>query len=370
MDEQGQQAVEVAETQAAVEQPITPDQRQEQGIAKLREALAGGDDIIFGSVDGETPFVPPKDEDEDDDDISRTTAEEIESGEFEHEEEAKAFDPTADDYDDGWAATDEEGNLVQYPVAKGEDGEVQWATKDELLQSYHSTSQFTDQVRQHTEQYTQAMNATNELAVNYTQKLQQIEQLLNESGPSAENVDWDRMADENPQLFAQEYRKHQAREAAKAKVAEAKRAEEMRLQNELQGKVEMLKQKELEMLRAAVPEWRDDNVARSEVRELFAMANKEFGFTQEELGNLTDHRSYLLLRAAQKGLEVQGKAKAAMSRVKAGTTLKPGSTVRGNRSQAQTKAQALATLTAKAKRSGDPRDAQAVMAYRIRHFGL
>lgn len=168
----------------------------------------------------------------------------------------------------------------------------------------------------------------------------------------AQSVDWARFEQKEPGRAA----------LAKQKLQEAIGKAQYKLQQVAQNAHQVQQQanaqrvlQEQRILLEAIPEWRNPETAKAEIRQMVDTLSKRYGFSEQELMSLSDHRTVLAIRDYVRLLEKAGDANAAMKRVQnAPKHLRP---VKGAvRRTADQKRQA--ELTKRAKQLGTP-DAQA-----------
>ena len=137
--------------------------------------------------------------------------------------------------------------------------------------------------------------------------------------------DWDQLHRELP---AEEFLKRKADwERSKAHLEKLKAHEQDEAQAAFAARnAEFQKylRAEQDKLKAAVPEWTDAAKAKSETEQLVAIA-KHYGYTEQEVRGVTDHRAILILRDAMKYRELHREANPqTKARVSAIKTAKPG----------------------------------------------
>jgi len=147
-------------------------------------------------------------------------------------------------------------------------------------------------------------------------------------------------------------------EASKAELDQLKRHEtEVAEQNQRTQAEQFQKYRRAEQdkLLAAVPEWADSEKAKSEQAKLVSVA-KQYGFSEQEVLGVTDHRAILLLRDAMRYRELHrepNKPKPKTSDIK---TARPGTPDRPRPNEQFTK------KVERAKQSGRQRDAMDAIA--------
>jgi len=187
----------------------------------------------------------------------------------------------------------------------GEDVEV---TLDELSKGYSRQQDYTKKTqeiaeyRKHYEHATQVYG--NEIAETQATRQQYVDALANmvqmEYGALQEyaNVDWERLKVEDQDQYLlkrDEYRDVQDR---MQKTQEHVQREQAAQQEEQSVQFRHALQEEYGKLSAIIPQWKNEDFRRkvsSELRD-FAMAK---GFSEEEVAQLVDHRSILILLEAK-----------------------------------------------------------------------
>lgn len=103
-----------------------------------------------------------------------------------------------------------------------------------------------------------------------------------------------------PEAFMQAYGQWQqktARQAEASQLLEAITAEEN----------QRTLAREVGLLEKAIPEWADETTRNTEFAEMVKSGSERYGFTPEEIAQVTDHRLLLLLRDAAKGAALEAK---------------------------------------------------------------
>jgi len=142
------------------------------------------------------------------------------------------------------------------------------------------------------------------------------------------NVDWQRLQQDDPIEFNSKYIQWQQHHGRLSQLADAiaqNRQEQMQSQ---QQAFEKLKAEEQERISQAFPSWNDPAVKEREWKEIVDHA-REYGFTEDQVSEVFDHRVIRLLRDAkeyaklQKGKpQMQKKLKVAPKMVKPGNAKK------------------------------------------------
>ena len=126
-----------------------------------------------------------------------------------------------------------------------------------------------------------------------------LEQIIQSSSANLErfNIDWERLKEEDKEEYL--VRREEFRDAQdKIKQAQANYQQAMQTQQyEQQRMLDQTKIQEHEKLAQLIPEWTDDNARNNLAANIRSYALTK-GFTEEELSNLVDSRSVLVLRDA------------------------------------------------------------------------
>lgn len=202
--------------------------------------------------------------------------------------------------------------------------------------------------------------ATREHRDKYATGLEQLAQALEQIKPA--EPDWDTLRKENPAEFAAQWAEHQRLRETEAKVTAERQRIAMEQQREQQEALGSFLDEQKKLLQDAIPEWQDESKAKAEKEQLIEFA-RGMGFSDEDLGNVVDHRLVLLLRKAAKYDEIATKgADTIREKKKVAKVMKPGgrdnSPRKGQRAEVQAAQDRL-------KRSGKASDAAALIAHMI-----
>ena len=218
-----------------------------------------------------------------------------------------------DDEDEDLA--DDEGDETYSVTVEGEDIEVSF---DELLNGYSRTEYLTRTRQRESAAHKSAMSDVQTARSEYTEKLELMDQALGELNPS--EPDWEQVQRENPGQFGALFAAHQKREKVRSAVAAEKTVEAERIAQDQAEKNDAYMADQFEMLKHAVPTWgKDQKVMAKDVGDIVDFAQKELGYTEQELSGVMDHRVILTLRAAMRGVEMEsgGKKKLRKKQTKA-----------------------------------------------------
>jgi len=312
----------------------------EQGNAQLD--VNGAANAILGLMGG----------DEDSDNGQSELRAEADDSEAESDESEDYSEDAEVEQEDN----DEQVEQPKYRVkAAGEEREV---TLDELIKGYQLGTDYTKksqtvaEERKAVEAERQRIEEAKVLRDQYAQRLQLIEQMLNQQ-PETENLDF--LKENDPIGYAVKVAELSQREKQLAQV----RAERERImQQQMQEQQQTLQQKvaeEAQKLAAVLPEFVDPqkgDVIRKEIRNY----GKQLGFSDEELANVYDSRAVLTLWKAMQYDKLQSAKPNITKKVsEAPKSIKPGvAQVRDSDREE------LKKLKARARSSGRVADAAAV----------
>lgn len=239
------------------------------------------------------------------------------------------------------AAEGDESEQVYTVKVDGKEFEV---TETELLAGY-----------QRQQDYTQKTQSIAEQRRAFEQERQgEMEQLRNALAyyalPTAKEPRPEDFAGQ-PDQFMQAYGQWQqqsARQAEAAQLLEAITAEESQRTLE----------REAGLLQQAIPEWADETVRQADYAKMMQAASDRYGFTQEEIAQVTDHRLLILLRDAAKGAELEAKPVVLKRKTEIKPKLSAGAKVKTDPNASKQK-KAFGKLKSKGDLTG--RDAEALL---------
>lgn len=299
--------------------------------------------------------------------------EELEADEVEPEESEEAEEPEeddeeideADDEGDEDEEPEEDDEEPEEPEAEAEpkykvkvDGEEFEVTLDELRNGYSRDADYRRKTQALAEQR-KAVEAEVERArqerEQYAQRLEIVEQQLQET--QGREPDWDKLYQEDPvewvrqrELWRDKQQRLQAVKAERERLAQQQQQEQAQ---QLQAKLAQ----EQERLLEVIPEWKDSETARAEKQKI-ARVGQEYGYTNEELAQIYDHRAVAVLRDAARYRELMAKRKSLKPKRKQATkTASPGSTPTRSESQRS----ASAKRRKRVAKTGHVRDAAAAI---------
>ena len=205
---------------------------------------------------------------------------------------AKEAEAARADEDGKTADEDPDGDTEEVYTVKV-DGEEFEVTQSELISGYQRQRDYTQKTQAHSAQVQQ-----------WEQERQaEVGQLKNALSyyalPTAKEPRPEDFAGK-PEEFMQAYGQWQqqsTRQSEAAQLLEAITAEE----------TQRVLAREAGLLREKIPEWADETVRQAEYAKMTAVATDRYGFTPDEISQLTDHRLLPLLRDAMRMAEIDAK---------------------------------------------------------------
>lgn len=219
------------------------------------------------------------------------------------------------------------------------DGEEGEATLKDLLASYQIQGHLTrksmalsDERKAWEETRTKAQQEYQEKASKLEAAHAMATQLLNSEFA---NVDWQRLQQDDPIEFNSKYiqwQQHHGRLSALAEAIAQNRQEQMSAH---QQAFEKLKTEEQERISQAFPSWNDSAVKEREWKEIVDHA-REYGFTEQQVNEVFDHRVIRLLRDAKEYAKLQkGKPQMQKKLKVAPKMVKPGNAKKADKGRAE-----------------------------------
>ena len=282
----------MADTQEAPQTTAQPLPQLPGSVREAQEALLG-----LMEPEEEKPKeeeAQPTEEEESTEETQDESLEEEPEEEEEVEESSEEPDEEA-----------EEEALVYAVTVNGEEQEV---TLDELMKGYSRQSDYTKKTQDISEQ----RKEFEELSKQYTEEISQIqnergqyvqalEHAIKNSLAGAEqfaNIDWERLRSEDPVEFAlkkDEYRDLQD----KVRQNQAEQASvQQKQQEEYRKNLKEHLKRENDLLLEKMPDWGDPQKQKG-IAEGIRNFAKSAGFSDEEIGGLSDHRSLIMIHKAK-----------------------------------------------------------------------
>ena len=233
---------------------------------------------------------------------------------------------------------DTESDEPRYTVkVSGEEREV---SLDELRKGYMMESDYRKKTSEVSERRAQIEQKESQIDA----QLRQAEELLDLEVSALESEEMQQLREDDPDQYLREVDRVKAKADSLAKLRDERAAENAEKTKERAAQ-------ELELLTRAIPDWIDEDKRREEGAKVFQHLEK-LGYSQEELGNLLDHRVLVLARNSML-LNQNLDTKRVNTPPK---TQKPGTTT--NTSGADEK---LKAARSRLRKTGSMRDAQAAI---------
>lgn len=264
------------------------------------------------------------------------------------------YEAEAPEYEEGEEVEEEVQETPRYRVKAG-DEELE-VDLDELIKGYSRTADYTRKTQTLAEQRkaieaeAQKVQEAKVLRDQYAQRLQLIEQMLNQQPEE----DLSALKDSDPIGYAVKMAERVEREKQLSAVRQEREAVLAKQQAEHQQFLQHHLRQEAERLTAAIPEYADEVKGELVKREIREYA-KSIGFSDQELSQVYDHRAVVSLwKAAQYDKLMKSKPGAVKKVAEAPKTLKPGT---GTSQAADDQSK---KLRQQLKKSGKARDAAAL----------
>lgn len=214
-------------------------------------------------------------------------------------------------------AEDDEGVTIEV------DGKHVKLSKAELAEAYKNglrQSDYTKKTMEVAEQRKQAQaelqKAAQERQV-YAQNLQKVQAQLEGTLQEYQNVDWDRLLQEDQTAYLQHRRIFEERQAAFARNAQELNHVEQLQAAEMQKAQQAFLAQQQEELLAKLPEWKDQAKAKAESQAIANYLINGLGFEPNQVSSIQEHRFIVLAREAMLYRAMMDKANAASKKVQA-----------------------------------------------------
>jgi len=274
-------------------------------------SVSQGIEALLGPGSGQ-PANPEPEEQEAEDKASEAETYEPEA---EEETEGEGEEVEAEESDD---ADESEGDSEEEPeendsseyVTVTVDGEDHQVTLDELRKGYQRQSDYTRKTQQVAEERKAAEQERQNVQQERQQlhhRLQQLEQAL---GQQAQEPDWERLWQEDPDEYNRQRWAWQDRKEKLEQAQQERKRLQRQQQEESQRQFQQRVQQEHQRLLERLPHWQDEGTAKTEKPAVMTYA-KQLGFSDEELQQVADSRAVEALYKAMKYDELQAKKPAA-----------------------------------------------------------
>jgi hypothetical protein len=208
------------------------------------------------------------------------------------------------------------------------DGQELEVPLPELLAGYSRQKAFdrrmadVDKMRKQVEADAESTKAVRD---QYAERITAYDEWLNNSAPS--EPDWDKLKAEDPTKYAVAWAEHQQFQVKRQSVQAERQRLDAAKQQEQQEAYEKGLNAERLMLLDKIPEWNDEATAGAEKAKLKAYITDPttYGYSDEQLANVTDHRLMVMIRKAMLWDESQARGPAMVrEKTKTARVLKPG----------------------------------------------
>lgn len=231
--------------------------------------------------------------------------EEAEHAESEAKEEEAPESNDTDSDEESESGEEEEADPAEVPESRKLkvkiDGVETELPEDEVVKGYQRNADYTRK----TQAAAELKKSLEAEAAQVKAERSQYATHLNDLKSALESMqgkepDWETLKQGDPATFAATYTSWKIGQDNIAKVAAEQAAVAQRTHADSIKERNALLAAESEKLKEVIPSWKDEAVAKSEKAELVTYARSQ-GFSDEELGNVTDHRTLKLLRDAWLG---------------------------------------------------------------------
>lgn len=274
--------------------------------------------------------------------------------EFDADEQEAAEDSGSEDEDEPEAEEQEPEAPVYRIKVDGEEVEV---TLDELQKGYSRQADYTRksqalaEQRKAIEQHEAQLRAEREQVLQYQQ---QIQQLMTQQ---EQEPDWDAEYQRDPIGAVQLERQWRAKKEQQQKLAEHQQQLALRQQQEQAEEMQRMISENRKRLPEMIPEWKDEAVANRERTQLRDFLLQD-GFSEQEVGSISDARAVRLARDAMLYRQMQAKRKSLkQAPPKSTKTVAP----QAARSESEVKQRNLRTERQRLKQTGNVRDAASLI---------
>ena len=245
-------------------------------------------------------------------DALEETTDEIEE-EVEETEDEISEDDESEEFDEEEVEDDSEETTLYTVTVDGEEHEV---TEEELVKGYSRQADYTRKTQQLAE-YRKQIDQVVENYKNETAQTQQArDQYVSAVAQAIEtnyshlaqfqNVDWERLKMEDREEYLTKRDEYRQAQDQIQSLQQSQEKAQQEAQAEAQKEHQRIVQEEHQKMVRLIPQWAEDDK-----RQAMAKAVSEFalskGYTQEELSQLVDHRSIIVLMQAKAYEDMQKK---------------------------------------------------------------
>lgn len=178
------------------------------------------------------------------------------------------------------------------------DGEELELPEDEVVKGYSRTEDYTRKTQKLADErkaFQSEAEGVRAERQRYATQLATLESVLKQATPA--EPDWDTLRNGDPAVFAATYAAWDQHQKSVARVSEERVKAEQKVADDRSVAFQDHLKAESAKLVEAVPAWKDAAVATTEKKAIADYARSK-GFSDEDLGAVTDHRLMLILRDA------------------------------------------------------------------------
>ena len=274
------------------------------GVVAAQEAILGLLNSEEQPAQEEQPSEETQDVEESDETTGEPEAEEVE--EAEEEDGEVVDDDESEESEEEEVEDEDESESTVYTVkVNGQDVEV---SEDELIKGYSRQQDYTQKTQQLAEYKRQMDAAAQQMQQEVAQTQQMRSQYVDALSSAIDtnyahlqqyaNIDWETLKSQDKEEYLtkrDEYR--QAQENIQQLQSKAQEAQQQQ-EREMQMQHQQVLQEEHSKMVSILPEWGNPDTQRAIAKSLSEFALSK-GYTQEELSQLVDHRSILVLMQAK-----------------------------------------------------------------------
>ena len=294
----------------AADKPIAP---HDIALPPGEGSIVEAETAILGMLEPEEEKPKPEE--------AQTSEEEVSEDEPEASEEEVEEEDAEEESPEEEETEEEDDTPTVYSVKiNGEDHEV---TEDELIKGYsrqadytkktQELSQYRSQLDQAAQFYQTEVAATQEARQQYINSLAQGVQISLSSLQEFENIDWERLKTEDKEEYLTKRDDFREAQNSVQKLKQTHTQEAEKQNAEQQNQFQNWAQTEHQKLVSILPDWGDPVKQKAIAGELRQFAASK-GFAEEELAQLFDHRSILILMQAKAWEDDQRKVKTVKSK--------------------------------------------------------
>ena len=270
------------------------------------DSIGAAQEALLGLLDSEEQPAEEEQPSEETQDVEASDEAIEETEEVEEDESEIADDDESEESEEEEVEDEDETESTVYTVkVNGQDVEV---SEDELIKGYSRQQDYTQKTQQLAEYKRQMDVAAQQMQQEIAQTQQMRSQYVDALSTAIDtnyahlqqyaNVDWETLKNQDREEYLtkrDEYR--QAQEGIQELQVKAQQAQQQQ-QQEMQVQHQQMLQEEHSKMVSILPEWGDPNTQRAIAKTISEFALTK-GYTQEELSQLVDHRSILVLMQAK-----------------------------------------------------------------------